>query len=116
MDEETRQTIAESALGLLGLPSDEPRPGSIEVVASLLATREPDDGMKVSIGRVLAERARAAIAEQAKGQTPVSFSDATVDWSDDANCKDLQGQVGNAFVRGERCYRMVLHVATVNAE
>lgn len=112
VDGATRQAIKDSALGLLGLPVVERGPDSIEVVATFLATREPDEGMQVSIGRVLAERARKVMAEKAESRTPAGIISAEVDSSDHAYCEDLQGRVGNSFVRGERCYRIVLEVAT----
>jgi hypothetical protein len=116
VDAVTEQTIKDSALGLLGLPVVEHAPASIEVVASFLTTREPDAGMQVSIGRVLAERAREVIAEKAEGLewTPEAIISAEVDSSDDADCKDVNNNVGNAFTRGERCYRLVLQVATAD--
>ena len=115
MDEAARQVIQDSALELLGLPKVKHAPPySIEAVATFLTTREPDEGMQVSIGRVLAERAREAIGEHAEGRTPAGIISAEVDSADDADCKDLEGRVGNAFVRGERCYRLVLQVATAD--
>ena len=103
MDDATRQTILESALGLLGLPTIERQQGGVEVVATVLADREPDEAMRVSIGRVLAERARADLPANASGVV-----DARVDSSDESDCEDLEGRTGNAFVRGERCYRLIL--------
>jgi hypothetical protein len=120
VDEATRHAIRESALRLLGLPeverqdSTEPvsrSPDSIEVVATLLATRELDEAMQATVGRVLAERARQVMSEKAGGRNPTAVISAEVDSSDDAECPDLQGDVGNASVRGERCYRIVLEVA-----
>jgi hypothetical protein len=111
VDEATEQTIRESALRLLGLPEVGRAPGGIEVVATVLETREPDGGMKVSIGRVLAERARSAMTEKAGDRTPSGVISAEVDSSDHADCEDTQGRQGNAFIRGDRCYRIVLHIA-----
>jgi hypothetical protein len=110
MDEATKQTVKDTALALLGLPAVQGAPGSIEVVATYLATREPEEGMRESIGRVLADRARLAIDEKTDGGA-TGIASARVDFSDDADCEDHSGVVGNAFIRGERCYRLVLQVA-----
>lgn len=116
MDAATEQAIKDSALGLLGLPVVEhaPAPKSLKVVANCLATREPDEAMQVSIGRVLAERARKVMIEDVGDRTPASILHAKVEGSDQATCEDLQGESASAFERGERCYRLVLEVATAD--
>lgn len=120
MDAATGQAIKDSALGLLGLPVVEhavvehPQ-DSFKVVANFLTTREPDEAMQASIGRVLAERARPVMVKEAGDRTPAGILRAEVDGSDEATCEDLEGKSASAFERGERCYKLVLEVATEDA-
>ena len=96
----------DAALGLLELPMVEHHADAEEVVTTVLGPYHPDEVMPVSLGRILAEKARARMRDR----TPVGLVDARVDHGDDANCEDAQGRQVSGFQAGRRCYRLVLRV------
>jgi hypothetical protein len=104
--QDVRDDVKDAALRLLDLPVLGPQASTVEVVSTVLGPYEPDEAMRVSLGRVLAERAR----ERWGDETPVGLADAQVDYSDEAACEDLQGRQVSSFQVDERCYRLVLLV------
>jgi hypothetical protein len=102
--------IRDSALSLIGLPSGIGRT-KVAISTCVLSTRDPDEGMRVNIGRVLGERAMTAMSDSLGNRIPVGVVDARVRSSDEASCKDLtEGRVRSAFIEGERCYRLYLRI------
>jgi hypothetical protein len=83
VEEETKQTILDSALHLLNLPVLGPRPNTEKVVSTYLAPVEPPEELRANIGRVLAFRAREKMPGAAVG-----IAEMYVDSSDEAICLD----------------------------
>jgi len=104
VEEETKRSILDSALHLLNLPVLGPRPHTENVVSTFLAPVEPDEAMRVNIGRVLAFRAREKMPLGAVG-----IAEMNVDFSDEAICLDADEQSVSTFERPDHeCYRLVL--------
>ena len=107
VEDETRQTILDSALHVLNLPVLGPRPTTEKVVSTYLAPVEPPEAIRVNIGRVLAFRAR----EKIPG-APVGIAEMDVDSSDEAICLDANEQSVSTFERPDHeCYLLVLELA-----
>lgn len=104
--EAVKDDVKNAALHLLNLPVMGAQAGAMEIVTTLLGPHEPGEATRVSIGRVLAERAR----ERMGNRTPVGLVDVDVDYSDEADCEDLQGRQVSGFAADERCYRLRLLV------
>jgi len=98
-------TILDTALRLLNWPVIGPQLDTVEVVATVLRTSDPDEPMRVGIGRVLAERARAKVEG-----TPAGIAEARVEVRDEGECEDLDGRRVRSFGSDQRCYRLTLHV------
>jgi hypothetical protein len=109
MDSAAERAIRDSALSLIGLPNRTAADG-VAVSVCVLADREPDEAMQVTIGRTLAERANAAMAEKLAGRVPTGISDARIAGSDEASCEVRPGEIRSAFIEGGRCYRLDLRV------
>jgi hypothetical protein len=78
-----------------------------------MASREPDEGAQIDIGRKLGEQARSLMSEELGHSTPTGIVDARLVQSDEASCEDPPGcGVRNAFIEGECCYRLTLKVLT----
>ena len=91
---------------------------SFEAVATVLGPREePLDGpMLESLASHLAVRLTKEIQEKTpEGRSLAGIARSKVDYSDDADCEGTEGEQVNAFHTGERCCRIVLRVATVEA-
>jgi hypothetical protein len=101
--------IRDSALSSIGLP---PGIGRTKVAIStcVLSARDPDEGMRVNIGRMLAERAITAMSERFGDRIPMGVVDARVRSSDEASCEDFTGAIRSAFIDGDRCYRLYLRI------
>ena len=104
MDEETQRAILDSALHLLNLPVLGPQAKTEKVVSTYLAPVEPKEELRVTIGRVLASRARVKMPAAAVG-----IAEMNVDSSDEATCLDANEQNVSTFERPDHdCYRLVL--------
>jgi hypothetical protein len=101
-----REDVKNAALSLLELPVIGAQADVVEVVATVLGPYEPEEAMRVSLGHVLAERAREGMGSR----TPVGLAGVDVDYSDEADCEDLQGRQVSSFGADERCYRLRLLV------
>jgi hypothetical protein len=110
MDKTAELVIRDSALSVIGLPTTDATSG-VAISACVLAPRDPDEGMQVSIGRMLGERARSAMSETLAGRTPTGISGARLAGSDEASCEDPPGGgVRSAFIEGKRCFRLDLRI------
>jgi hypothetical protein len=106
MDEETKRTILDSALHLLNLPVLGARPDTERVVSTYLAPVEPQEAVRLNIGRVLAFRAR----EKMPGAV-VGIAEMNVDSSDEAICLDANEQSVSTLEHPDHdCYRLVLEL------
>jgi hypothetical protein len=107
--------IGEATLRRLDLPTVHGADESFEVYATVLGPREePLEGpMRESLAEILAGRVRRAIVERAtEGQVPVGITRVRVAHSDEADCEGPEGRQVSAFMAGERCYRIVLGIAS----
>jgi hypothetical protein len=115
--EEELERLREATLRHLGLPVEYVGKGTLEtfeVVATALGPLDEEElaeqPMRESLANHLAHRARIDIDAKAAGRDVVGIADSKCDYSDDADCEHEEGHV-SAFVSGQRCYRIVLHVA-----
>jgi hypothetical protein len=115
LEEEELEKLREATLRHLALGPVEFLEETIEfeVVATLLGPREEplEEPMRESLASNLAGRATRVISKKAAGR-PVVIVRSKCDYSDHADCEDAAGRQVNAFVAGERCYRIVLRIAT----
>lgn len=84
----------------------------LEVVVTVLGPRAVplEEPMRESLAEVLAHRTMPRVQERAGGKE-VAIVSSKCDWSDDADCETAQGETVNAFVAGERCWRIVFQMA-----
>jgi hypothetical protein len=83
-----------------------PRPNTEKVVSTYLAPVEPEEAIRVNIGRVLAFRAREKMPGAAVGIAAMD-----VDASDEAMCLDVNDQTVSTLERPDHeCYRLVLEL------
>jgi hypothetical protein len=102
-------------LSQLSLQRIESGEWSFEVVATVLGPRdEPlEEPAWRSLAAILAGRVNRAIEEKTpEDRRPIGIASSKVDYSDHANCEHPNGEQVNAFLAGERCYRIVLQVVT----
>jgi hypothetical protein len=106
VEEDTKRTILDSALHLLDLPVLGPGPKTDQVVSTYLAPVDPQEAIRVNIGRVLAFRAREKMPGGAVG-----IAEVNVDSSDEAICLDANERSVSTFERPDHeCYRLVLEL------
>lgn len=84
----------------------------LEVVVTVLGPREVplEEAMRESLAEVLAHHTVQKVKEKTGGRE-VAIVSSKCDWSDDADCETAQGGTVNAFMAGERCYRIVFQLA-----
>src|SRR5688572_19880770 len=104
---EEMKRIALDRLGLAEVRAEQ----GIEVVGTVRGPRELDDAARTALGETLASRIRNAIEARSINLADARIASAEIDSSDEADCEDLQGRMGNAFVMGDRCYRLVVRLA-----
>jgi hypothetical protein len=112
------EKLREATLRHLALPVEYVGKGTLEtfeVVATVLGPRDEEElgeePMRESLANHLAHRARIDIDAKAAGRNVVGIADSECDYSDEADCEGDQGHHVNAFVSGQRCYRIVLQIA-----
>lgn len=101
------------ALDRLGFGVAPDGAGTYEAVATVLGSREPDGAERAVLAEALATRLLVAAIVGADGERPSRYTEAAIDYSDDAECENPNGETGSAFVAGKRCYRIVMQVAAV---
>ena len=112
------EKLQEATLRHLALPVEYVGKETLEtfqVVATALGPRDEEElgqePMRESLAKRLAHRARIEIDARAAGRNVVGIADSECDDSDEADCQDDRGDHVNAFISGQRCYRIVLQVA-----
>jgi hypothetical protein len=113
--EEELEELREATLRRLSLQRTGTAGYTFEVVASVPGPKdEPLEGpMRESPASHLAVRVEKALKEKTpEGHTPLGSASSRVDYSDHADCEGAGGQTVNVWLAGERCYRIVLRVAT----
>jgi len=110
--------LREATLRRLALPIDYVGKGTLEtfeVIATVLGPLDEEElgeeTMRESLADRRAHRARIDIDTKAAGRNVIGIADSDCDYSDEADCEGDQGGHVNAFVSGQRCYRIVLQVA-----
>jgi hypothetical protein len=76
------------------------------------APHDLDDAGKPAVAKALAERLQRAAQQRSLSTPGARLAFAQVDSSDEADCEDLQGQLVNAFITGQRCYRLTVRLAS----
>jgi hypothetical protein len=117
--EEDLEKLRDATLRRLSLQPIETVGYTFEVVATILGPRdEPlEEPMRESLASHLAARIERAIREKnPEGHTPVGIASSKVDHSDEADCERAQGEKVNAFMAGERCYRIVVRISTAESQ
>ena len=112
------ERLREATLRHMELPVEQSRSGAsetFEVVATALGPRDEEElgeePTRESLANHLAQRARIEIETKAAGRDVVGITESKCDYSDEADCESDRGRHVNAFVSGQRCYRIVLQVA-----
>ena len=90
------------------MPRVESPEAPVSVIATLMGSKEKQEGF----ADAFAQRLRDAIAERV-GEDKYAISAASIDASDHADCEDLEGEMTNAFVTDQRCYRIIVSLVPI---
>jgi hypothetical protein len=101
--------LEQEVIARLQMPQMPPASPTFEVVATVLGPVDLERPDEMAV--VLDSRAKKQIYNRSDGRTVTGITSAELEYSDHAECEDVDGVTANAFITMQRCYRLVLQVA-----